>query len=118
MHCVTARAAVVALLLSLLLAACSGSDGDLAWKEVEGYWEGDFMAGHGFTLVLDFSRKARGGQQARVLLFEGSVQIQDDLLQRVTVHEGDLSFFIDAKDTPFAGRVEPDSLQTACLSPR
>ena len=77
---------------------------------VEGFWEGDFMPGNNFMLILGFqiqNEKLSG----RILLFQGENQIQDDELTKIEIEEDQLSFFIEAKQTLFNGKVEPEKDQ-------
>ena len=81
------------------------------YETIEGYWEGEFMPGNNLTLVLDFHRKVSGKDHGRVLLFEGEQQIQDDPLKNIVLDGKQISFYIEAKQTPFKGELIIDSLQ-------
>ncbi len=97
----------------LLSAGCATEDPAPEWDRVVGFWEGAFMpeSGMNLTLVLHLFRDADERPQARVLLWEDSTQIQDDPLTRIRLNEDALSFYIEAKDTPFEGTLHPDSLR-------
>lgn len=97
-------------LVLFFIASCARGPEERAgpWPELDGYWEGEFMPGNDLTLVLDFTPDRSGGQQARVLLFDGQRQIQDDPLSRVELRDRTLSFLIPAKKTSFLGRIETD----------
>jgi len=102
------------LLVALLLISvmqCKKQPDIPGYEAIEGYWEGEFMPGNNLTLVLDFYHKVSGKDHGRVLLFEGGQQIQDDPLKRITLTGNQLTFYIEAKQTPFKGEINGDSLQ-------
>lgn len=77
---------------------------------VEGFWEGEFMPGNEFLLMLSFQTQ-NGKLSGRILLFQGEKQIQDDELTRIRVDKDRLSFFIEAKQTVFDGKIEAEKGQ-------
>ena len=81
------------------------------FQRIVGFWEGEFMPGNNFTLILTFQKQKDGSEMGRVLLFQGEVQIQDDILSNITLDKNQLSFLIEAKNTPFKGRIDADSLE-------
>ena len=72
-----------------------------------GYWEGDFIPGNDFTLILSFNDQD-GDINGRVYLFQGDYQIQDDPLSRITLNNDSLFFMIEVKNTQFYGRLGAD----------
>ncbi|MBN1481418.1 hypothetical protein EH223_03535 [candidate division KSB1 bacterium] len=81
-------------------------------QSIEGFWEGEFMPGNNLTLILTFHQE-NDGTIGRILLFQASVQIQDDPLTDIKLTKNLLSFVIAAKNTPFSGTVTSDGLHIA-----
>lgn len=102
------------LLVAMLLFTgiqCSKQSEIQGYENLEGYWEGEFMPGNNLTLVLDFHRQITGTGHGRLLLYEGEQQIQDDPLRNISLNGKQLSFYIEAKQTPFKGEINTDSLE-------
>ena len=100
------------LIVAILLIAgiqCSEQSEIPGYENVEGYWEGEFMPGNNLTLVLDFHRQITVKGHGRLLLYEGEQQIQEDVLRNIIVNGKELSFYIEAKQTPFKGEINADS---------
>ncbi len=79
-------------------------------QRLVGYWEGDFMPGNDFTLILRFEildEEIYG----RVILFQGDFQIQDDPLNGIILSNDSLFFRIDVKGTSFSGSLGMDDQQ-------
>ncbi|NIR47352.1 hypothetical protein GWO43_02605 [candidate division KSB1 bacterium] len=89
-----------------ILFAVTGARLQTDFDRIVGYWEGEFMPGNNLTLVLHFSRGETLKPMGRVLLFQGTAQIQDDPLSKILLKEKQLTFFIEAKSTPFEGEVD------------
>ncbi|MBN1558735.1 hypothetical protein JW998_00695 [candidate division KSB1 bacterium] len=93
----------------VLLKATPQSVSDV--QNPEGFWEGEFMPRNNLTLILFFHTQENGALSGRVLLFQGDMQIQNDPLANIQVDQNHLSFLIEAKNTPFSGTIESDSLR-------
>ena len=102
---------ILAGLLFISGMQCSQKSTIPGYENIEGYWEGEFLAGDNLTLVLDFHKAITGTGHGRILLYEGERQIQDDPLKNITLDGKQLSFYIEAKQTPFKGEINTDSLQ-------
>jgi len=79
-------------------------------KSLEGYWEGEFMPGNHLTMVIHFERSGDTTLAGRILVFQDGQEIQNDGLSKIVLEEGALQFFIQAKNTPFAGSLSEGGL--------
>ena len=76
-------------------------------ESMEGFWEGDFMAGQNLTLIFHFHMEDDHALSGDVLLYQGDVQVQYDPLSEIVLNRNKLSFTLAATSTTFEGKVDP-----------
>ena len=104
-------AALLLAVVVFIFAINNAASQSVAEKGIIGFWEGEFMPGNNFTLVLIFQSQDDESLSGRILLFQGQIQIQDDACQNITLDDNQLSFLIEAKNTRFKGSLESDGRQ-------
>ena len=78
-----------------------------------GSWEGNFMNDNNLTLILNFQEQSNKDIGGNIRLFQGVTKIQDDSLSRIQLSGNQLSFLIEAKNTPFEGQLTDDGSKLA-----
>ncbi|MBN2411793.1 hypothetical protein JXQ31_08875 [candidate division KSB1 bacterium] len=78
-----------------------------------GYWEGEFMPGQGFTLVLSFYPDENKELQGSVFLFQNTAILQNDPLSKIELIHRELTFRIEAKNTTFKGSISGEKPKIA-----
>jgi len=66
-----------------------------------GIWEGSFM--NDFRTAILFDLQDDGGYAGKILMYSGDNQIQNDEITRISLENGQASFYIAAKETAFSG---------------
>lgn len=66
-----------------------------------GIWEGSFMKD--FRTAILFDRQDDGAYAGKILMYSGDNQIQNDEITRISLENGQASFYIAAKETAFRG---------------
>ena len=72
----------------------------------EGEWEGMFMSDYRTVIQLDYSDEK--GYSGKILMYDGTLQIQDDQIFKIQVKENRLTFYIQAKETHYEGTFNED----------
>ena len=86
---------------------CTAKNINLDFAAIQGKWQGEFMPGNDFLLVLSFDTTQT--EVGRIKLFQSKIEIQDDPLSKIKFDEKKISFYIEAKDTPFKGVIDDNS---------
>jgi hypothetical protein len=71
-----------------------------------GSWEGMFMSDYRTVIQLDYSDEK--GYSGKILMYDGTLQIQDDQIFKIQVKENRLTFYIQAKETHYEGTFNED----------
>lgn len=71
-----------------------------------GSWEGMFMSDYRAVIQLDYSDEK--GYSGKILMYDGTLQIQDDQIFKILVKENRLTFYIQAKETHYEGTFNED----------
>lgn len=66
-----------------------------------GIWEGHFMEQFKTLILIDIQD---AGYRGKILMYSGDNRIQDDELTRISLANGNISFYIPAKETSFEGK--------------
>jgi len=79
------------------------------YMNIEGFWEGEFMPGNNLVLILTFTDDNAEGINGSIQLYQDGIRVQDDPLGTISFSIDQLSFIIEAKDTPFKGTVDSEN---------
>ena len=72
-----------------------------------GSWEGYFM--NDFKTLIQLECDSAQKFTGRILMFDGTKQIQDDELFKISIEEYRLTFYIMAKETHYKGELNPSN---------
>ena len=72
-----------------------------------GIWEGMFM--NDFRTVIKLECDSTQKFSGRILMFDGTQQIQDDELFKISIEEYRLTYYIMAKETHYKGELNPSN---------
>ena len=113
MNIIYIRLALVLLIISIIINCSSTHSTDYnAFSKITGFWEGRFICGSNYTIMIHFFEH-NNQKSGHMFLFQNSRQIHFNSLKNISVINDRLSFFIDSMHIPFEGDID-EKLQ--CLN--
>ena len=97
----------LSLITLFLILTCAAENGRSDLAPIHGEWQGEFMPGNNFLLILNFD--TTGTEMGLIKLYQSNIQIQDDPLSKIKLTGNKISFYIQAKGTTFEGEITDNS---------
>ncbi|MBN2425723.1 MAG: hypothetical protein JXR46_13785 [Calditrichaceae bacterium] len=106
MNIIYIRLAFVLMIMSIIINCSNTHSTDYnAFSKITGFWEGRFICGSNYTIMIHFYEQ-NNQKSGHMFLFQNSRQIQFNSLKNISLINDRLSFFIDSMNIPFEGDID------------